>query len=310
MAAIPNGDLNNTSAERARAELAIDPEYRRRSLAIPPSEDDAEIRKAYRPFILEGKDTEDDWVAQLELSTALKMVDTQLLQRGDDRLRVVVLHGSMRSRSYSRLLSYEASRILFRLGCDVRMYDPTGLPVKDDVQHTHPKVQELRELSKWSDGHIWICPEQHGTLTAVFKNQIDWIPLSTGSVRPTQGRTLAIAQVNGGSQSFNTVNALRILGRWMRMFVIPNQSSIPMAYKQFTEEDAGSRLMPSGNRDRLVDCMEEFVKYTIVMRPHFDFFGDRFSEREEKRAKKAKEANKPAPDTQHAALSTEVGPSN
>jgi arsenic resistance protein ArsH len=214
-------------------------------------------------------------------------------------------------RSFSRLLAYEASRILFRLGCDVRIYDPSGLPMKDDVQHDHAKVQELRELSKWSDGHIWISPEQHGILTAVFKNQIDWIPLSTGSVRPTQGRTLAIAQVNGGSQSFNTVNALRILGRWMRMFAIPNQSSIPMAYKQFTEEAEGSRLMPSGNRDRLVDCMEEFVKYTIVMRPHFDFFGDRYSEREEKRAKQKKEeANKPAPDTQHAALSTNAGPAN
>ena len=195
-------------------------------------------------------------------------------------------------RSYSRLLCYEASRILFRLGCDVRMYDPAGLPVKDDEQHSHPKVQELRELSKWSDGHVWISPEQHGNITAVFKNQIDWIPLSTGSVRPTQGRTLAIAQVSGGSQSFNTVNTLRILGRWMRMFAIPNQSSIPMAYKQFTEPEdveGGSRLMPSGNRDRLVDCMEEFVKYTLVMRPHFDLFGDRYSEREEKRQKAARE---------------------
>ena len=195
-------------------------------------------------------------------------------------------------RSYSRLLSYEASRILSRLGCDVRMYDPAGLPVKDDEQHSHPKVQELRELSKWSDGHIWISPEQHGNITAVFKNQIDWIPLSTGSVRPTQGRTLAIAQVSGGSQSFTTVNTLRILGRWMRMFAIPNQSSVPMAYKQFTEPEdveGGSRLMPSGNRDRLVDCMEEFVKYTLVMRPHFDLFGDRHSEREEKRQKAAKE---------------------
>lgn len=198
----------------------------------------------------------------------------------------------MPNRSYSRLLSYEASRILFRLGCDVRMYDPKGLPVKDDEQHSHPKVQELRELSKWSDGHIWISPEQHGNVTAVFKNQIDWVPLSTGSVRPTQGRTLAIAQVSGGSQSFNTVNTLRILGRWMRMFAIPNQSSIPMAYKQFTEPEdveGGSRLMPSGNRDRLVDCMEEFVKYTLVMRPHFNFFGDRYSEREEKRSKAEKE---------------------
>jgi arsenic resistance protein ArsH len=219
--------------------------------------------------------------------------------------------GANGNRSFSRLLAYEASRILFRLGCDVRMYDPSGLPMKDDVQHDHAKVQELRELSKWSDGHIWISPEQHGILTAVFKNQIDWIPLSSGSVRPTQGRTLAIAQVNGGSQSFNTVNALRILGRWMRMFAIPNQSSIPMAYKQFTAEEEGNRLMPSGNRDRLVDCMEEFVKYTIVMRPHFDFFGDRYSEREEKRAKQKKEeANKPAPDTQHAALSTNAGPAN
>jgi arsenic resistance protein ArsH len=224
---------------------------------------------------------------------------------------ICVCDGADGDRSFSRLLAYEASRILFRLGCDVRMYDPSGLPMKDDVQHDHAKVQELRELSKWSDGHIWISPEQHGILTAVFKNQIDWIPLSTGSVRPTQGRTLAIAQVNGGSQSFNTVNALRILGRWMRMFAIPNQSSIPMAYKQFTAEEERSRLMPSGNRDRLVDCMEEFVKYTIVMRPHFDFFGDRYSEREEKRAKQKKEeANKPAPDTQHAALSTNAGPAN
>lgn len=137
----------------------------------------------------------------------------------------------------------------------------------------------------------------------MFKNQIDWIPLSTGSVRPTQGRTLAIAQVSGGSQSFNAVNSLRILGRWMRMFTIPNQSSVPKAYTQFTdardpgvddddgyvEAEGGSRLMPSGNRDRLVDCMEEFVKYTIVMRQHFDLFNDRFSERAERESKRVKE---------------------
>jgi arsenic resistance protein ArsH len=197
-------------------------------------------------------------------------------------------------RSFSRLLAYEASRILFRLGCDVRIYNPAGLPQKDDVQHDHPKVQELRELSKWSDGHVWVSPEQHGNLTGIFKQQIDWIPLSTGSVRPTQGRTLAVAQVSGGSQSFNSVNSLRILGRWMRMFTIPNQSSVPMAYTQFTPESEGSRMMPSGNRDRLVDCMEELVKYTIVMRPHFDLFGDRYSEREERRLKeeKAEEAKR------------------
>ncbi|KAF2999757.1 hypothetical protein E8E13_005049 [Curvularia kusanoi] len=289
-------------AERARRELEIDPAYKERSFAISKAQDDVEVRRSYRPFLLDEETSQSDWVSQLELSTVLKMVEDHIHNKGQDRLRVLVLHGSMRNRSYSRLLSYEASRILFRLGCDVRMYDPKGLPVKDDEQHSHPKVQELRELSKWSDGHIWISPEQHGNVTAVFKNQIDWIPLSTGSVRPTQGRTLAIAQVSGGSQSFNTVNTLRILGRWMRMFAIPNQSSIPMAYKQFTEPEdveGGSRLMPSGNRDRLVDCMEEFVKYTLVMRPHFDLFGDRYSEREEKRSKAAKEEKLAAATSQH-----------
>lgn len=186
-------------------------------------------------------------------------------------------------------MAYEASRILHRLGADVRVFDPRGLPVKDDVQHDHPKVQELRTLSHWSDGHLWCSPEQHGILTAVFKNQIDWIPLATGSVRPTQGRTLAVVQVNGGSQSFNTVNALRVLGRWMRMFTIPNQSSLPMAWTQFTDE---GRLMKSGNRDRLVDVCEELVRVSFVLRPSFDMFADRYSERMEKRAKEEKERAK------------------
>lgn len=289
-----NGDLNNTEVLRAVKSFPADPDYQGRTLALSPAEDDAEIRQKYRPFLQDHHVADKDWVAKLELSTALKMSENHIKESGGDRLRILVLYGSMRSRSYSRLLAYECSRILFRLGCDVRIFDPTGLPVKDDVQHDHAKVQELRNLSRWSDGHVWSSPEQHGNLTAVFKNQIDWVPLSTGSVRPTQGRTLAIAQVSGGSQSFNTVNSLRILGRWMRMFTIPNQSSIPMAYTQFTDEqdpsdadayvaaEGGSRLKPSGNRDRVVDCMEELVKYTIVMRPHFDLFGDRYSERASK----------------------------
>ncbi|KAE8369546.1 flavo protein-like protein [Aspergillus caelatus] len=258
------------------------------SLALTESEDDSVIRQKYRPFILSNT-TEEDWVSDLELTTALKMAQNDLKDT-NQRLKVLVLYGSLRKRSYSRLVALEACRILFRLGCDVRVFDPEGLPVKNDVDHGHPKVQELRGLSQWSDGHVWVSPEQHGNLTAVFKNQIDWIPLSTGSIRPTQGRTLAIAQVCGGSQSFNAVNSLRILGRWMRMFTIPNQSSIPKAYTQFPDEGqpGDQRLMPSSNRDRLVDCMEEFVKYTILMRPHMDLFGDRFSEREEKRAKEAK----------------------
>ncbi|KAK5111140.1 hypothetical protein LTR62_005339 [Meristemomyces frigidus] len=296
-----NGDLNNTEVLRETVALPPDPAYAGRTLAIPCDKDDESIRAKYRPFLYKDGDgvADRDWVAELELSTALKLAEADLKSSGGNRLRVLVLFGSLRARSYSRLLALESARILFRLGCDVRVYDPAGLPVKDD-NHDHPKVQELRNLSKWSDGHVWISPEQHGNLTAVFKNQIDWIPLSTGSVRPTQGRTLCVAQVSGGSQSFNTVNSLRILGRWMRMFTIPNQSSIPMAYKQFTdavepgsstyvEAQGGSRLMPSGNRDRLVDCMEEFVKYTMIMREHFALFNDRYSERTEREAKRAKE---------------------
>ncbi|KAL2147930.1 hypothetical protein VTI28DRAFT_3408 [Corynascus sepedonium] len=279
------GDLNNTEAAREHLLPVADLVYRFHSFPIHACDDDPAVRKRYRPFLLDDEISSSDWVMKLELATAAKMVETEILSQGKDRLRVLVLYGSLRDRSYSKLLAYEASRILFRLGCDVRVYDPSGLPVKDDQQHDNPKVQELRALSKWSDGHVWVSPEQHGNITAVFKNQIDWIPLSTGSVRPTQGRTLAIAQVNGGSQSFNAVNSLRILGRWMRMFTIPNQSSIPKAWTHFTDADdpldGGSRLKPSSNRDRLVDCMEEFVKYTIIMRPHFDLFGDRFSEREE-----------------------------
>ncbi|KAF5020172.1 hypothetical protein F66182_7812 [Fusarium sp. NRRL 66182] len=288
-----HGDINNSHAGRTAIELAPDPTHSYQSLDIAAAEDEDQIREKYRPFLFDGRLLTDDWISGLELSTTIKMVQSEILDKKLDRLRILILYGSLRSRSYSRLLALEASRILFRLGCDVRVFDPAGLPQKDDVQHCHPKVQELRELSKWSDGHVWISPEQHGNLTGIFKQQIDWIPLSSGSVRPTQGRTLAIAQVSGGSQSFNAVNSLRVLGRWMRMFTIPNQSSVPKAYTQFTSELEGSRMIASANRDRLVDCMEELVKYTIVMRPHFDLFADRFSEREERRVKEGKEGTSP-----------------
>ncbi|KAK5162942.1 uncharacterized protein LTR77_011103 [Saxophila tyrrhenica] len=295
-----NGDLNNTEVLRKSSVVPPDPAYSQRTLAIQKEEDNEDIRVLHRPFLLHQDVANSDWISKLELSTALKMAEVDMNRTGE-RLKVLVLYGSLRSRSYSKLLALECARILFRLGCDVRVYDPAGLPVKDDVQHDHPKVQQLRDLSKWSDGHVWVSPEQHGTLTGVFKNQIDWIPLSTGSVRPTQGRTLAIAEVSGGSQSFNAVNMLRILGRWMRMFTIPNQSSVPKAYTQFTdaqdpndhqsyiEAEGGSRMKPSGNRERLVDCMEEFVKYTIIMRQQFELFNDRYSERAERAAKSAEE---------------------
>jgi len=195
-----------------------------------------------------------------------------------DPPRMLMLYGSLRERSYSRLLAEEAGRILEELGCEVRFFHPGDLPLKAPGLEEHPAVVELRELSMWSEGQVWSSPEMHGTLTGVFKNQIDWIPLSLGAVRPTQGRTLAVMQVSGGSQSFNVVNALRILGRWMRMLTIPNQSSVAKAYQQFDDE---GRMKDSAYRDRVVDVMEELYKFTLLTRDQKDFLTDRYSERRE-----------------------------
>lgn len=190
--------------------------------------------------------------------------------------RMLLLYGSLRERSYSRLLVEEAARLLRRFGAEPRIFDPRGLPLPDATEADHPKVQELRELSLWSEGQVWCSPERHGNITGVFKSQIDWIPLSTGSVRPTQGRTLAVMQVCGGSQSFNAVNALRVLGRWMRMITIPNQSSVPKAFQEF---DEAGRMKPSPYYDRVVDVMEELVKFTLLTRGHAASLTDRYSER-------------------------------
>lgn len=190
--------------------------------------------------------------------------------------RILLLYGSLRERSYSRLLTEEAARILTRLGAETRVFDPHGLPMPDSVAADHPKVAELRALSNWSEGQVWCSPERHGTLTGVFKSQIDWLPLEVGSVRPTQGRTLAVMQVSGGSQSFNAVNALRVLGRWMRMVTIPNQSSVAKAYQEF--DDSG-RMKPSPYYDRIVDVMEELMKFTLLVRDRSDYLTDRYSER-------------------------------
>ncbi len=196
--------------------------------------------------------------------------------------KILVLYGSLREPSYSRLLAEEAGRILVEIGCEIRFFNPAGLPVKAPDQEDHPKVQELRELSLWSEGQVWSCPEMHGTISGVFKNQIDWIPLSIGAVRPTQGRTLAVMQVCGGSQSFNVVNSLRVLGRWMRMVAIPNQSSVPKAYQEF---HADGRMKDSPYRDRVVDVMEELFKFTSLTRDLREFLVDRYSERREANAK-------------------------
>jgi arsenic resistance protein ArsH len=182
----------------------------------------------------------------------------------------------LRPQAFSRKLAYEAERILRHFGAETRVFDSHELPTLDSVPSTHPKVQELRALSLWSEGHVWVSPERHGAVTGVFKNQIDWLPLEEGSVRPTQGRTLAVMQVCGGSQSFNVVNALRLLGRWMRMVVIPNQSSVAQAWREFDDD---GRMKPSPMYDRVVDVMEELVKFTMMVRDRSDYLVDRYSER-------------------------------
>ncbi len=190
--------------------------------------------------------------------------------------RILMLYGSLRETSYSRLLAEEAARILEGLGAEVRFFHSHNLPLKGPDLEEHPAVVKLRELSLWSEGQVWSSPEMHGNITGVFKNQIDWIPLTMGAVRPTQGRTLAVMQVSGGSQSFNVVNNLRLLGRWMRMLTIPNQSSVAKAYMEFDGDD---RMKDSPYRDRVVDVMEELYKFTLLTRDHRDFLVDRYSER-------------------------------
>lgn len=205
--------------------------------------------------------------------------------RSTHQARVLMLYGSLRQRSYSRLVTEEAARILRRLGAEVRIFDPSGLPLPDSVGADHPKVKELRELSMWSEAHVWCSPERHGSMTGIMKAQIDWLPLSQGGMRPTQGRTLAVMQVSGGSQSFNAVNQLRVLGRWMRMFTIPNQSSVAKAFAEF---DEAGRMKPSPYYNRIVDVMEELMKFTLLLRDRSAYLTDRYSERVESAEEVAK----------------------
>lgn len=192
--------------------------------------------------------------------------------------RILLLYGSVRARSYSRFLTFEAARLLEAMGAETKIFDPSGLPLPDDASSDHPKVDELRSLVAWSEGQVWCSPERHGAMSGIMKAQIDWIPLNLGAVRPTQGKTLAVMQVSGGSQSFNAVNQLRVLGRWMRMLTIPNQSSVAKAFQEF--DDAG-RMKPSAYFDRVVDVMEELMKFTLLTRDISHHLTDRYSERVE-----------------------------
>ncbi|MBA6118673.1 arsenical resistance protein ArsH [Pseudomonas sp. NC26] len=221
----------------------------------------------------------------VDLPTADKLA---VEQKSTHKPRILLLYGSTRERSFSRLLTEEAARLLEHFGAETRIFNPTGLPLADDVPDDHPMVKQLRDLVLWSEGMVWCSPERHGAMTGVFKSQIDWIPLSMGAVRPTQGKTLAVMQVCGGSQSFNVVNQLRVLGRWMRMFTIPNQSSVPKAYLEF---DEAGRMKPSSYYDRVVDVMEELVKFTLLLRDRSDYLVDRYSERKESAEELSKRVN-------------------
>lgn len=233
-----------------------------------------------------------EFKSEVEGITDLPNVDAELFHRttsaslipaspSSHAPRILMLYGSVRERSYSRLLTQEAARLLEALGSEVEIFDPHGLPLPDDAPEYHPKVKELRELVLWCEGMVWCSPERHGAMTGIMKSQIDWIPLSMGAVRPTQGKTLAVMQVSGGSQSFNAVNQLRVLGRWMRMITIPNQSSVAKAFQEF--DDAG-RMKPSAFYDRVVDVMEELVKFTLLTRDVSSLLVDRYSERKESAA--------------------------
>ena len=205
--------------------------------------------------------------------------------------RILMLYGSLRERSYSKLLTLEAARLLGVMGAEVKIFDPLNLPQPDATPDTHQKVKELRDLAAWSEGMVWCSPERHGAMTGIMKSQVDWIPLALGAVRPTQGKALAVMQVCGGSQSFNAVNQMRILGRWMRMLTIPNQSSVAKAFLEFEED---GRMKPSAYYDRIVDVMEELIKFTLLTRDIAPYLVDRYSERKESAEALSKRVNQKA----------------
>ncbi len=231
-------------------------------------------------------DTPNVVLEQVDQIRKSKLFPTELSEHPP---KILLLYGSLRERSFSRLMTEEASRVLRLLGAETRTFNPSGLPFPDDADDTHPKVTALRDLVAWSEGMVWCSPERHGAMTGIMKAQIDWIPLAIGAVRPTQGKTLAVMQVCGGSQSFNAVNQLRILGRWMRLLTIPNQSSTPKAFLEFDDD---GRMKPSPYYDRMVDVMEELMKFTVLTRDQMPYLVDRYSERKETAEELSERVNK------------------
>ncbi|NUF33726.1 arsenical resistance protein ArsH [Acinetobacter oleivorans] len=228
-------------------------------------------------------------LANVELNLLDKPTFEQIqAQQLEHPPRILLLYGSNRERSYSRFAVLTAGRILEYLGAEVKIFHPKGLPLPEDTATDHPKVQELQELLAWSEGMVWCSPERHGAMSSILKAQIDWIPLAGGAIRATQGKTLAVMQVSGGSQSFNAVNQMRILGRWMRMITIPNQSSVAKAFLEFEEDGS---MKPSSYLDRIVDVMEELYKFTLLTRGQKQYLSDRYSERKESAEELSKRVN-------------------
>lgn len=230
-----------------------------------------------------------DDLANVELSLLDKPTFEQIqAQQLEHPPRILLLYGSNRERSYSRFAVLTAGRILEYLGAEVKIFHPKGLPLPEDAATDHPKVQELHELLAWSEGMVWCSPERHGAMSSILKAQIDWIPLAGGAIRATQGKTLAVMQVSGGSQSFNAVNQMRILGRWMRMITIPNQSSVAKAFLEFEEDGS---MKSSSYFDRIVDVMEELYKFTLLTRGQKQYLTNRYSERKESAEELSKRVN-------------------
>ncbi|MCU4530239.1 arsenical resistance protein ArsH [Acinetobacter sp. P1(2023)] len=230
-----------------------------------------------------------DDLVNVELSLLDKPTFEQIqAQQLEHPPRILLLYGSNRERSYSRFAVLTAGRILEYLGAEVKIFHPKGLPLPEDAAIDHPKVQELHELLAWSEGMVWCSPERHGAMSSILKAQIDWIPLAGGAIRATQGKTLAVMQVSGGSQSFNAVNQMRILGRWMRMITIPNQSSVAKAFLEFEEDGS---MKPSSYFDRIVDVMEELYKFTLLTRGQKQYLTNRYSERKESAEELSKRVN-------------------
>jgi arsenic resistance protein ArsH len=198
------------------------------------------------------------------------------LRRNQYAPRILLLSGSLDERSCSWQVIDEVSRLLTRFGAEARVFNPRNLPPVSSTNVDHPKVQELRALSFWSEGQVWCGPAMQGAMTSVFKNQIDWLPLEHNIECPTQSRTVAVMQVTSGLQRFGATTILQLFGRWIYWLTKPGQSNMPTTCNQF---DSGCLVLRGSLYDRLVSITEELVRFTLLLRDHTRYVLDQYSER-------------------------------